>query len=95
MKEQNKYDEIPAVLLDRLQRILPLTEKVADEIICEETEILEEIIPRMFEVMQRVAKFSCEYVKRGRFGGQPSSLDLASAYDRSESGSWAGPPGDD
>jgi hypothetical protein len=66
LKEQNKYDQIPQGLLDQLQRILPLADKVADEIICEETEILEKIIPRMFEVMQRVAKFSCDYVKHGR-----------------------------
>ena len=56
---------MPSALLDRLQRILPLADKVADEIVCKETEILERIIPRMFEVMQRVAKFSCDYVKRG------------------------------
>ena len=44
-----------------------MANKVADDIVCEETEILEEIIPRMFEVMLRVAKFSCEYVKHGRW----------------------------
>ena len=75
MKEQNRYDQIPSGLLDRLQRILPLADKVADEIVCEETEILEKIIPRMFEVMQRVAKFSCDYVKRRRFGRQSCFLD--------------------
>ena len=56
---------MPSGLLDRLKRILPLANKVADEIVCEETEILEEIVPRMFNVMHRVAKFSCDYVKRG------------------------------
>ena len=66
MKEQSKYDQIPLGVLDQLQRILPVADKVADEIVCEETEILEKIIPRMFEVMQRVAKFSCDYVKHGR-----------------------------
>ena len=45
-----------------------MAERVANGIVCEETEILEEIIPRMFEVMQTVAVFSCNYVKRGRFG---------------------------
>ena len=55
-------------LLDRLQRILPLADKVADEIVSEETEILDKLMPRMFEVMQNVAKISCDYVKRGRFG---------------------------
>ena len=69
LKEQNKYDQILSGFFDRLQRILPLAGKVADEIVCEETEILEKVLPRMFEVMQTVAKFSCDYVKRGRFGG--------------------------
>ena len=65
MKEQNKYDQMPSVLFDRVQRILPLAKKVANEIISDETEILKELIPRMFEVMLRVAKLSCDYVKRG------------------------------
>ena len=56
---------MPASLLDRLQRVLPLANNVADEVVCEETEILEKVIPQMFEVMQRVAKFSCDYVRRG------------------------------
>jgi hypothetical protein len=67
MKEQNKYDQMPSNLLDRLQRILPLADKVANEIVSEETEILDKVIPRMFEVMQKIAKFLCDYVKRGRF----------------------------
>jgi hypothetical protein len=74
LKEQNKYDQIPSVILDRLQRILPFANKVADEIIYE-TDLSEKIIPRMFEVMHRVAKFSCDYVKRGRW----SLFVLASA----------------
>ena len=68
LKEQNKYDQIPLSLFDQLRRILPLGKKVADEIICEETDILEEVIPRMFKVMQRVAEYSCDYVRRGRVG---------------------------
>ena len=58
---------MPSSLLDRLQRVLPLADKVADEIVSEETDILDKIIPRMFEVMQKIAKFLCEYVRRGRF----------------------------
>jgi len=57
---------MPAGLLDRLQRILPLADKVADEVVCEETEMLEKVILRMFEVMDRVARFSCDYVRCGR-----------------------------
>ena len=70
LQEQNKYDQIPLILFDRLQRVLPLADVVADEIMCEETDILEEIIPRMFKVMQRVAEYSCDYVRRGRLGIQ-------------------------
>ena len=66
MKEQNKYDQMPSGLCDQVQRILPLAKKVADEIVSDETEILKELIPRMFEVMHKVAKLSCDYVKRGR-----------------------------
>jgi len=73
LKEQNKYDQIPSGLLDRLQRILLFADKVADELVCEETELLEETIPRMFEVMQTIARFSCDYVKRVGFG-RPSSF---------------------
>ena len=77
---------MPSGLFDRLQRILPLAKKVADEIVSEETETLnyqvaalhaqpekkkktetlKELIPQMFEVMHRVAKLSCDYVKHGR-----------------------------
>ncbi len=52
---------------------------MVDEIVCEETEMLEKIIPRMFEVMEKVAKFSCDYVKRGRVGRSSSFLDIAGA----------------
>jgi hypothetical protein len=61
---------MPSDLLDRLERILFFADKAADEIVYEETEILGKTIPRMFKVMQNVAKYSCDYVKRGRFGGQ-------------------------
>ena len=33
---------------------------------CEETDLLDKIIPRMYEVMYRVAKVSCDYVKYGK-----------------------------
>ncbi len=57
---------MPSALLDRLQRISLFANKVADEIVCKETDILEKIIPRMFEVMQMVARVSCDYVKCGK-----------------------------
>ena len=64
VKEQNQYDRIPADLFSQLERILFFADKVADELVCKETEILEKTIPQMFEVMQDVAKVACVYVKR-------------------------------
>ena len=61
---------MPSCIFDRLQRILFFANKVADEIVCEETEILGKTIPRTFEVMQKVANFSCSYIRRGTFGGE-------------------------
>ena len=58
---------MPSDLCGRVQRILPLAEMVSNEIVSEETEILKALIPRMFDVMYRVAKLSCDYVKRGRW----------------------------
>ena len=81
---------MPLALLDRLQRILPLGRKVADDVVCEETEILEKVIQRMFEVMRVVAKISCDYVK-----GSSHVLDLASTDEHSENGWWTGLPRED
>ena len=67
---------MPSDLFNRLQRVLPLADKVAEDIACEETGILEKIVPRMFEVMRATVKFSCDYVKRGRFGRKATVLDL-------------------
>ena len=55
-----------AGLFRQLERILPFADKGVEEIICGETEMLEKVIQRMFEVMDRVAKLSCEYVRHGR-----------------------------
>ena len=74
-------------LFDRLQRIMSLAEKVADEIVCDETEILEMIVPRMFEVMQTTMKNLCDYIKRGRFGVS-SFLDLKNIDGRRENKRW-------
>jgi len=97
LKVQNEYDQIPSGLLDRLKRILPFANIVADKIVedkivCEETDLLEEIIPRMYEVIHRVAKFSYEYVTHGR----SSSVTLvASTNNCSENGGRVGLPGAD
>ena len=86
LKEQKKRDQIPLSLFDQLQRVVPLAKRVADEIVCEETDILEEIIPRMFKVMQGVAEYSCDYVRRGYLGARSPFLDFAYVDDCSENG---------
>ena len=79
---------MPSGLLDRLQRILFFADKVADEIVYEETDILEKTIPRMYKVIEKVAKSSCSYVKRGRFGEQSARLNLANVDDGREDVEW-------
>ena len=68
LREQNKYDQISLSLFDQLQRVLPFADSVANEIVCEETNILDEIIPQMFEVMKVVAEYLCDYVRRAHLG---------------------------
>ena len=68
LKGQNEYGQVSLGLLDRLERILVFADIVADKIVadklvCEETDLLEEVIPRMYEVMHKVAKVSCDSVK--------------------------------
>ena len=71
---------------ERLQRIFVLADEVVDELVREETEILEKTTQRTLEVMERVAKFSCDYVQSRRGGKQSSFLDLASAECNATSG---------
>ena len=56
---------MPSIISNQLQLILVFMEKVANDIVSEETEILKKTTLEMFEVMQKVANFSCDYVKHG------------------------------
>jgi hypothetical protein len=91
LKEKSKYDRMVLGLLDRLQRIFPLAAKLDEEIVQEETDILENTILRMLEVMQKVSIFSCEYVKREYFG----SFCTSNADDRGENRGRTSPPAGD
>ena len=67
-------------LLDRLERILPFADIVADKIIadkivCEEIDLVENTIPRMYEVMHRVAEVSCDSVKCGSWSPHVRTVD--------------------
>ena len=67
MKEQRQYDQIILILLHRLQHIVPVADDLGDEIVSKETEVLDKIRQQMFEAIQKIANFVCDYVKRGRF----------------------------
>ena len=76
LKQQNEYDQVLSGLLDQLERILRFADVVADKIVadkivCEEMDILEDLIPRMYEVMHKVVEFSCDYNKHGRSSPPP------------------------
>jgi hypothetical protein len=86
---------MPLDLSDRLERILFFAGQVAHEISDEETVTLKKSISKLFKVMEKVAECSCDYVKRGRFGGQSACLNFANADDRREDVEWAGPPAKD
>jgi len=72
LKVQTEYDQIPSGLLDQLKRILPFANIVADKIVCEETDLFEDIIPRMYEVIHKVAKVSYDHITHG--GSSPDDL---------------------
>ena len=67
MKEQRTYDQMPSSLFDSLRRVLPVADKIKEEIVSEETDILNITMPRMFDEMQKTVNVLCDYVKRGRF----------------------------
>ena len=58
-----------------------MVKKVADKIVFEETQIFTELIPRMFGVMCRVAKY--HVIMPNAVGGS-RPLGLTSAFDLSE-----------
>ena len=68
LKEQNKYDQSPLGLFDQLECVLSLMHETPGVILLEEPDFFKELIPQMFKVMQRVAKYSCDYVRCGSFG---------------------------
>ena len=55
---------MPSNLYDRVQRFLPLVEKVSFQNVSEE---ILGLTPRMFGVIHKVAKLLCDYVKRSRW----------------------------
>ena len=67
MSQQNNNNQMPSNLFGQLRRVLLLADQYAEAIVLEETEILDIIMPRTVKVVQMIAKFLCDYVKRGYF----------------------------
>ena len=76
MKEQKKQDETVSDLADCIGRILPFSTLILDEIICEETEMLERVVRKMFALITDAASFICDYARQSPTG---ASLSYANA----------------
>jgi hypothetical protein len=64
LKEQKKRDEAVSDLADATGRILPFAELVIEDIICEETELLERVVGNLCALISDTASFICEYTKQ-------------------------------
>jgi hypothetical protein len=64
LKEQKKRDEAVSDLADGVGRILPFAELVLEDIICEETELLEKVVTNLCVLISDTASFICEYAKQ-------------------------------
>ena len=75
MKEQKKRDEAVSDLADAVGRILPFAELVMDDIICEETELLERVVGNLCSLIKDTASFICDYAKQSLTStSSPTSL---------------------
>ncbi|PVF92870.1 hypothetical protein CPB86DRAFT_790727 [Serendipita vermifera] len=64
LKEQRKYDGGVADLADQIERILPFAKQALEEIVYDDTELLEVAIGRLYNLIMDTAEFTCEYVRR-------------------------------
>jgi hypothetical protein len=64
LKEQKKRDEAVSDLVDSISRILPFADLVLEDIICEETELLERVVKSLCALIRDTANFICEYAKQ-------------------------------
>jgi hypothetical protein len=68
LKEQKKRDEAVSDLADSVSQILPFAELVIEDIICEETELLERAVGKLCALIRDTAGFICEYAKQSLAG---------------------------
>lgn len=49
-------------LVDKIGRVLPFITQAQQQVLSDDTELLEETIRRMFEIVLDTAEFTCSYV---------------------------------
>jgi hypothetical protein len=64
LKEQRKYDDMVSALTDGLARVLPFATLALEEVVCDETELLDRAVRRMCILIADAANFICAYTKQ-------------------------------
>ncbi|PVF92507.1 WD40 repeat-like protein [Serendipita vermifera] len=67
LKKQQQYDEMVSDLSDEIGRVLPLADKVLDDVVREDTKQLSKIIRRMYSLTVDTAEFLCVYVQQSTY----------------------------
>jgi hypothetical protein len=75
LKEQKKYDDMVSALADGIARILPFATLALEEVVCDETELLDRAIRKMCTLIADAANFICAYAKQHP-GGTSRSIIL-------------------
>lgn len=78
LKEQNRYDAMVSELAMRTGRILPFADRLLEDAVCEETELVALAIGKLCDLIVETAGFACKHIKDScnkRLLGSPESLE--------------------
>ncbi|KIM29666.1 hypothetical protein M408DRAFT_105644 [Serendipita vermifera MAFF 305830] len=64
LNDQSKYDEIVSDLVIDTGRILPFSNRILEDALCDEVEILDPVIKDLCNLAVETATFLCEYVRK-------------------------------
>jgi hypothetical protein len=64
LKEQQKYDDMVSDLTDQIERLLPFAKQALEELVYDDTELLEGAVRRLCNLVMEAAEFICDYVKK-------------------------------
>jgi hypothetical protein len=68
LKEQKKYDGMVSELAECIARILPFATLSLEDIVCDETELLDRAVRKMCTLVADTANFICNYAKQNPGG---------------------------